>query len=80
MESSQAVALQDLLAALAKLFPMLLKALGHSHVVTQLLSAETRGVSGACLLLLRCSHMLSILSKTIRGCQQKRDNDRDRRH
>jgi hypothetical protein len=41
VESSQAVALEDLLAALAKLCPMLLKALGHSHVVTQLLSGET---------------------------------------
>jgi hypothetical protein len=67
------VALKDFLAPPAKLRPVLLKALLYGHVIAQLLSAKTRSVSGACLLLLRRALMIA-LSKTIRVCQEQREN------
>ena len=74
------MALKDFLTFPAKLRPMLLKALLYGHVITQLLSAKARGVSGARFLLLRSAHMLSSLSKTIRGCKQERDDQKHASH
>ena len=46
------MALENFPASRAEPAPVLLKALLHSHVVAQLLSAEARGISGAAFLLL----------------------------
>ncbi len=69
------MALKNILTAPAKLRSVLLKALRHSHIIAQLLSAKPRSISGACFLLLRRSQMLIDLSKDFRGCQcQKQHN------
>jgi hypothetical protein len=60
------VALKDFLTSWAELRPILLKALLHRRVIAQLLSAKTRGVAGAGLLLLRRTHMAA-LGETCRG-------------
>jgi hypothetical protein len=61
-----AVALKHFLTSLAELRPILLKALLHRPVIAQLLSAKTRGVPGASLLLLWRTHMAAT-GKTCRG-------------
>jgi hypothetical protein len=73
------VALKDFLTLPTKLRPILLKALLYGHVIAQLSSAKARGVSGACLLLLWRA-LMSVLSKTIRVCQEQRDNQKHVSH
>jgi hypothetical protein len=73
------VALKDFLTLPTKLRPILLKALLYGHVIAQLFSAKARGVSGACLLLLWRA-LMSVLGKTIRVCQEQRDNQKHVSH
>jgi hypothetical protein len=74
------VALKDFLTFPAELRPFLLKALLYGRVITQLLSAKARRISGTCLLLFQSAHMLSALSKTIRGGKYKRDYQKHASH